>query len=73
MVLKRERYLNDFLIKMSKLPHLYLSEEFQTFIRSNEPDVSTVYKNWPNPTFEAIINKYRDNFNNLEGVLWLFM
>lgn len=49
-VIKRERYLNDFLYKMSKLPHLYYAEEFQTFVKSNEADVSKVYDTWPTPS-----------------------
>ena len=53
---------------MTKLPHLYMSEEFQTFLRSKETDVSSTYANWPNPTYASIINKYRDSFHNLEGV-----
>lgn len=31
---KRQRFLNDFVRKMTKLPHLYNSEEFQALIRS---------------------------------------
>jgi sorting nexin-1/2/sorting nexin-4 len=31
---KRQRFLNDFVKKMSKLPHLYNSEEFQALLRS---------------------------------------
>ena len=50
MVQKRERFLNDFLRKMTKLNHLYTSEEFQTFLRSKETDVSKVYSSWSNPS-----------------------
>ena len=50
---------------MTKLPHLYMSEEFQTFLRSKESDVSSTYANWPNPSYASIINKYRDSFHNL--------
>ena len=34
IVTKRQRYLNDFIKKISKLPHLYNSEEFQVLLRS---------------------------------------
>ena len=33
-IVKRERFLNDFIKKMAHLPHLYYSEEFQALIRS---------------------------------------
>lgn len=32
---RRMRYLNDFVKKMSKLPHLYYGEEFQTLLRAS--------------------------------------
>lgn len=53
---------------MTKLPYLYNSEEFQTFLRSKEVDTSSIYSSWSAPTNEAIINKYRDCFNDLAGV-----
>ena len=43
---------------MTKIPHLYKSEEFQAFLRSKEVDVSQMYSKWPATTHEQIINKY---------------
>ncbi len=34
IIKKRTRYLNDFVKKIAKLPHLYFGEEFQTLLRS---------------------------------------
>jgi sorting nexin-1/2 len=68
---KRQRYLNDFVRKMSKLPHLYNSEEFQALLRSTEKDLSATFEKWPNPTTNDIINKYKDNFSHLSGVYHL--
>lgn len=65
---KRQRYLNDFVRKMSKLSHLYNSEEFQALLRSSEKDLSATFEKWPNPTTSDIINKYKDNFSHLSGV-----
>jgi hypothetical protein len=42
IVLNRERFLNDFVKKMAKLPNLYYAEEFQTLIRSKDLDISAV-------------------------------
>jgi sorting nexin-1/2/sorting nexin-4 len=50
LVRKRQRYLNDFVRKMTKLPHLYGSEEFQALLRSTEKDLSATFEKWPNPT-----------------------
>ena len=66
---KRQRFLNDFVRKMTKLPHLYNSEEFQALIRSTEKDLSSNFEKWPNPTTTDIINKYKDSFSHLSGVI----
>ena len=58
---------------MTKIPHLYKSEEFQAFLRSKEVDVSQMYSKWPATTHEQIINKYRDCFSFLEGVTILII
>lgn len=59
IVNKRQRYLRDFIRKMTNLPHLYQSEEFQALLRSKEKDLSSTFEKWPNPTSADIINKYR--------------
>jgi hypothetical protein len=33
LVERRKRYLNDFVNKMARLPHLYYGEEFQALLR----------------------------------------
>ena len=43
ILFKRQRFLNDFVRKMSKLPHLYYSEEFQALLRSQEKDLSSTF------------------------------
>lgn len=40
---KRQRYLRDFIRKMTNLPHLYHSEEFQALLRSKEKDLSSTF------------------------------
>jgi hypothetical protein len=65
---KRQRFLNDFVRKITKLPHLYSSEEFQALLRSESKDLSSTFEKWPNPTSTEIINKYKDHFNDLAGV-----
>ena len=50
-IVKRERYLTDFLYKMTKLPHLYRSEEFQALIRSGVEDISSLFDSWSTPTY----------------------
>lgn len=42
VILNRERFLNDFVRKIAKLPYLYYAEEFQTLIRSKDQDISVV-------------------------------
>jgi hypothetical protein len=42
IILNRERFLNDFVRKIAKLPYLYYGEEFQTLVRSKEVDISVV-------------------------------
>jgi hypothetical protein len=68
IVNKRQRYLNDFVRRMAKLPHLYNSEEFQALLRSAEKDLSGTFEKWPNPTTTDIINKYKEKFSHLSGV-----
>lgn len=65
---KRQRYLSYFIRKMSKLSHLYNSEEFQALLRSEEKDLSSTFEKWPNPTPTEIINKYKAHFGDLAGV-----
>lgn len=65
---KRMRYLDDFLKRIVKLPHLYNSEEFQALLRSAEKDLSNTFEKWPNPTSTDIINKYKESFSFLSGV-----
>ncbi len=69
-IIKRTRYLNEFVKKIAKLHHLYYSEEFQTLLRSEEPDVSEVFAKWTAPSSQSIINKYRVNFSELAGVIF---
>jgi len=52
---------------MTKLPHLYNSEEFQALLRSAEKDLSSSFEKWPNPTTADIINKYKTSFSQLAG------
>lgn len=74
IVNKRQRYLNDFIRKMTRLPHLYGSEEFQALLRSQEKDLSTTFQKWPNPTTTDIINRYKEYFSDLAGVtLWIVL
>jgi sorting nexin-1/2/sorting nexin-4 len=40
---KRQRYLKDFVRKVTRLPHLYNSEEFQALLRSKEKDLSSTF------------------------------
>lgn len=63
------RYLDDFLRRIVKLPHLYNSEEFQALLRSTEKDLSGTFEKWPNPTSIDIINKYKESFKFLSGVI----
>ena len=35
---------------MTKIPHLYKSEEFQAFLRSKEVDVAQMFSKWPATT-----------------------
>ena len=69
IVNKRRRFLNDFIRKVSKLPHIYNSEEFQALLRSESKDLSSSFDKWPNPSSNEIINKYKDHFSDLAGVL----
>lgn len=68
---KRERYLDDFVRKMALRPHLYYSEEFQAFLRSEEKNLSDTFEKWPQPTADSIINRYKDIFSVLAGVTTL--
>ena len=66
---KRQRYLNDFIRKVTKLTHIYHSEEFQALLRSESKDLSAIFDSWPNPNPTSIINKYKDHFIDLAGVI----
>lgn len=62
--LNRIRFLNEFLKKISTLPHLYYGEEFQIFLRSSEIEVTKSLEKLKRDSFDVLLKKYQDSFTD---------
>eukprot|EP01016_Furgasonia_blochmanni_P040070 TRINITY_DN5071_c0_g1_i4.p1 TRINITY_DN5071_c0_g1~~TRINITY_DN5071_c0_g1_i4.p1 ORF type:complete len:378 (-),score=137.15 TRINITY_DN5071_c0_g1_i4:353-1486(-) len=63
----RRRALETFCLSMAKLTHLYYSDEFKIFLRSNTPDIEKALGALPRQSYDDVINKYSNLFHYLSG------
>lgn len=63
----RRRFLDKFCKQVADIPYLYYSEEFQIFLRSNNPDIEKALNTLAKPSSEDIISKYSVTFSQLSG------
>ena len=64
----RKRHLNYFCTKVAELPHLFYSNEFQLFLRSQETDVTKSLLAYPKHSYTELVTKFKDTFPILFGV-----
>mmetsp|Transcript_80523 Transcript_80523/g.93947 ORF Transcript_80523/g.93947 Transcript_80523/m.93947 type:complete len:427 (+) Transcript_80523:52-1332(+) len=65
---ERRAALEVFLNNCIEIPHLYLSEEFQLFLRTQSPDVSKALEAMPKLSYDEIIEKYIRVYSHLSGI-----
>ena len=65
IVEERIKIINKFLLKLSKIPYLYNSEEIELFLQ-NTPEVSKTLANCKAQNYNDILRKYVQTFTNFD-------
>eukprot|EP00331_Platyophrya_macrostoma_P027895 CAMPEP_0176452576 /NCGR_PEP_ID=MMETSP0127-20121128/28628_1 /TAXON_ID=938130 /ORGANISM="Platyophrya macrostoma, Strain WH" /LENGTH=432 /DNA_ID=CAMNT_0017841077 /DNA_START=19 /DNA_END=1313 /DNA_ORIENTATION=- len=61
----RMKFLEAFLIRVSEMPHLYYSEEFQIFLKNPTQDLEKAFTSAKKVTTQEIVEKYQQLYPEL--------
>ena len=67
---ERRKFLQNFCRKMTELPHLFYSEEFKLFLRTNTDNIEKLIAGLLKQSHDDILQKYQVAFKMLSGVFF---